>query len=275
MYILTRAIPPCNPPFHLFPLLNDNPHSTCFPLLNDNPRNAFCPTSVTSLRLGTLYILFSFIHFIFRPCAKSLAQGLEREAREAKLTKRTKRRKKGSSNLNADKHDDIRKSKVIDPMSSNEMGRCLRLMERMVNHNLEHEIYTDFKYWEDASDQYRDGSGSVLPLWRFASESTRSKHVTCLRWHPKFADLFAVSYGSYDFMRQGSGLIYCYSLKVSNRLFFATWLLSVPLLICATVFALPASSHSYMCHFEAMTPCLCRNFRTRLAQSKLSTCRQA
>ena len=100
-------------------------------------------------------------------------------------------------------------------MSSNEMARCLRLMERMVNHNLEHEIYTDFKYWEDASDQYRDGTGSVLPLWRFASESTRSKHVTCLRWHPKFADLFAVSYGSYDFMRQGSGLIYCYSLKVS------------------------------------------------------------
>jgi len=137
---------------------------------------------------------------------------LEREAREAKLTKRTKRRKKGSSNLNAGKVD-MRKPKVIDPMSSNEMARCLRLMERMVNHNLEHEIYTDFKYWEDASDEYRDGSGSVLPLWRFASESTRSKHVTCLRWHPKFADLFAVSYGSYDFMRQGSGLIYCYSLK--------------------------------------------------------------
>jgi len=138
---------------------------------------------------------------------------LEREAREAKLTKRTKRRKKGSANLSSGKVDQGRKPKVIDPMSSSEMARCLRLMERMVNHNLEHEIYTDFKYWEDASDQYRDGTGSVLPLWRFASESTRSKHVTCLRWHPKFADLFAVSYGSYDFMRQGSGLIYCYSLK--------------------------------------------------------------
>lgn len=138
---------------------------------------------------------------------------LEREAREAILTKRTKRRKKGSSNLNSGKVGGTRKPKVIDPMSSNEMARCLRLMERMVNHNLEHEIYTDFKYWEDASDKYRDGTGSVLPLWRFASESTRSKHVTCLRWHPKFADLFAVSYGSYDFMRQGSGLIYCYSLK--------------------------------------------------------------
>ena len=164
-------------------------------------------------------------------CVPNPCQALEREAREAKLTKRTKRRKKGSANLSSGKVDQGRKPKVIDPMSSNEMARCLRLMERMVNHNLEHEIYTDFKYWEDASDQYRDGTGSVLPLWRFASESTRSKHVTCLRWHPKFADLFAVSYGSYDFMRQGSGLIYCYSLKVP---FFSTSLshslsLSLPL----------------------------------------------
>ena len=42
-----------------------------------------------SIHIGTLYILASFIHFIFPPCAKSLAQELEREAREAKLTNRT------------------------------------------------------------------------------------------------------------------------------------------------------------------------------------------
>ena len=79
-----------------------------------------------SIHTGTLYILVSFIRFIFPPCAKSLAEELEREAREAKLTNRTKRRKKGSLNLNADKHDNIRKNKVIDPMSSNEIDRCLR-----------------------------------------------------------------------------------------------------------------------------------------------------
>ena len=28
-----------------------------------------------------------------------------------------------------------------------------------------------------------------------------------------YSDLFAVGYGSYDFMRQGSGMICCFSLK--------------------------------------------------------------
>ena len=105
------------------------------------------------------------------------------------------------------------KQEEFDPMTSPEMGQALKVMERMVNHNLENEIYHDFKYWEDKSDQYRQGEGSLLPLWRFASESTRSKHATSLCWHPQFTDLFTVSYGSYDFMKQGSGLIYCYSLK--------------------------------------------------------------
>tara|TARA_B110000305_G_scaffold105895_1_gene119066 strand:+ start:153 stop:575 length:423 start_codon:yes stop_codon:yes gene_type:complete len=37
--------------------------------------------------------------------------------------------------------------------------------------------------------------------------------VTALCWNPQYPDLFAVGYGSYDFMRQGSGMICCYSLK--------------------------------------------------------------
>ena len=62
------------------------------------------------------------------------------------------------------------------------MGRALKIVERMVNQNREDEIYQDFKYWEDLSDQYRDGEGSLLPLWRFASDRTKHKHVTCLQW---------------------------------------------------------------------------------------------
>ena len=41
----------------------------------------------------------------------------------------------------------------------------------------------------------------------------RRKHVTALCWNPEYDDLFAVGYGSYDFMKQGSGVICCYSLK--------------------------------------------------------------
>jgi len=93
------------------------------------------------------------------------------------------------------------------------MANALKILERMVNQNAEDEIFQDFKYWEDASDQFRDGEGSLLPLWRFHTDRTKRKQVTALAWNPMYSDLFAVGYGSYDFMRQGSGMICCFSLK--------------------------------------------------------------
>jgi dynein intermediate chain 1 len=104
-----------------------------------------------------------------------------------------------------------------DVIHSDAMGRSLKMMERMVNQNAEDEIYMDFKYWEDASDQFRDGEGSLLPLWRFADARTRRKQVTALSWNPSHRDLFAVAYGSYDFMKQGSGLICVYTLKNTSH----------------------------------------------------------
>ena len=41
--------------------------------------------------------------------------------------------------------------------------------------------------------------------------------MTALAWNPKYPDLFAVGYGSYDFMRQGSGMICCFSLKNTSH----------------------------------------------------------
>lgn len=96
---------------------------------------------------------------------------------------------------------------------SNNMAAALKITERLVNKNSQDEIYQDFKYWEDASDQYRKGEGSLLPLWRFATERIKRKQVTSLCWNPKYSDLFAVGYGSYDFLRQGSGMICCFSIK--------------------------------------------------------------
>mgnify|MGYP003885663479 FL=1 len=138
---------------------------------------------------------------------------LQKELREKQVLKaRSKKHKEQRKNLEEEIDVDA-KPEEFDPMTSPEMAQALKVVERMVNHNLENEIYHDFKYWEDKSDQYRQGEGSLLPLWRFASESTRTKHATALCWHPQFSDLFTVAYGSYDFMKQGSGLIYCYTLK--------------------------------------------------------------
>lgn len=106
-----------------------------------------------------------------------------------------------------------KKKRPADPLYSNSMRLMIKLMERMVSQNVENEIYHDFKYWEDKSDEYREGDGTLLPLWRFASDKTKRKQVTSIKWNPFYKDVFAVGFGSYDFMRQGAGAISCYSLK--------------------------------------------------------------
>lgn len=108
---------------------------------------------------------------------------------------------------------DANVSKEDDMVHSQRMGNALKILERMVNQNADDEIFQDFKYWEDASDAFRDGEGSLLPLWRFHTERSKRKQVTALAWNPKYPDLFSVGYGSYDFMRQGSGMVCCFSLK--------------------------------------------------------------
>mmetsp|Transcript_40247 Transcript_40247/g.105685 ORF Transcript_40247/g.105685 Transcript_40247/m.105685 type:complete len:655 (+) Transcript_40247:43-2007(+) len=121
--------------------------------------------------------------------------------------------KQGSETKKRELGEDKKKKNDSDPLYSDSMKLSIKIMERMVNLNAENEIYTDFKYWEDRSDDYRDGDGTLLPLWRFASEKAKRKQVTCIRWNPKYKDLFAVGFGSYDFMRQSGGVICCYSLK--------------------------------------------------------------
>eukprot|EP00418_Pyrodinium_bahamense_P036554 CAMPEP_0179189578 /NCGR_PEP_ID=MMETSP0796-20121207/94113_1 /TAXON_ID=73915 /ORGANISM="Pyrodinium bahamense, Strain pbaha01" /LENGTH=268 /DNA_ID=CAMNT_0020893715 /DNA_START=24 /DNA_END=827 /DNA_ORIENTATION=+ len=86
--------------------------------------------------------------------------------------------------------------------------------EKNGDQNAENEVYHDFKYWEDRSDEFRDGEGTLLPpLWRFSSEKAKRKQVTSIKWNPKYKDLCAVGFGSYDFLRVGTGVICCYSLK--------------------------------------------------------------
>jgi hypothetical protein len=54
----------------------------------------------------------------------------------------------------------------------------------------------DFKYWEDAADEYRDQQGSLLPLWIFQYEMTKKLACTNIAWNTHYIDLFAVSFGS-------------------------------------------------------------------------------
>ena len=105
------------------------------------------------------------------------------------------------------------RQKKPELMAGAPMTEAVRVMERMVNQNSYDDIAQDFKYWEDQSDQFREGEGTLLPLWKFYNEKAKRRHVTAICWNPEYTDLFAVGYGSFDFVKQMSGLICCYSLK--------------------------------------------------------------
>ena len=110
-------------------------------------------------------------------------------------------------------NDNPTDTKHTDTIHSKNMEVALKTMERLVNQNGEDEIFQDFKYFEDKADEFRNGEGTLLPLWKFTTDRANRKQVTSLCWNPRYNDMFAVSYGSYDFMRQGAGLVCCFSLK--------------------------------------------------------------
>lgn len=94
------------------------------------------------------------------------------------------------------------------------MKRCLKIMERMIVQNAEDDKFEDYKYYEDTTeDPEAQKFGSVLPLWRFTNSKGHKKNVTAMCWNPRYKDLFAVAYGSYDFLKQTSGLICCFTIK--------------------------------------------------------------
>uniref|UniRef100_H2USH1 Dynein, axonemal, intermediate chain 1, paralog 1 n=1 Tax=Takifugu rubripes TaxID=31033 RepID=H2USH1_TAKRU len=73
--------------------------------------------------------------------------------------------------------------------------------------------FSDFKYYEDPSDEFRDQKGTLLPLWKFQCDKAKGMSVTALCWNKKYQDLFAVGMGTYDFCKQGPGVLVFHTLK--------------------------------------------------------------
>lgn len=88
-------------------------------------------------------------------------------------------------------------------------------MECMVMQNEQSDKYDDYKYWWTNGENAEIGTkeGHLLPIWRFSNEKLRKKNVTSICWNPRYPDLFALSLGSYDFLKQRMGVICLYSLK--------------------------------------------------------------
>ena len=112
--------------------------------------------------------------------------------------------------LQEEEPENVRKREV------EKMYRASKILERMVNQNNLNDISvgkyktiynsipdvyfgTDFRFYEDQSDQYKELEGTLLPLWTFSFKDKEAKHKlenTALCWNARYHDLFAAGYGS-------------------------------------------------------------------------------
>nr|CDS18274.1 WD repeat containing protein 78 [Echinococcus granulosus] len=69
---------------------------------------------------------------------------------------------------------------------------------------------------------YLNGSSNIytppalLLLWRFGCSFTKGRNVASLAFNPRNKDILAVGYGAFEFDRQQSGLVCCWSVKKIN-----------------------------------------------------------
>ncbi|XP_063540251.1 dynein intermediate chain 2, ciliary isoform X1 [Cydia strobilella] len=103
---------------------------------------------------------------------------------------------------------------IHDEQLAQRVREAWAVLERLVNQNIYDDIAQDYRYWDDPSDDFREGMGSLLPLWKFQYEPMRSHAVCDVAWNPHYQDLFAVAYGSLDFTnQQKEGCLCLYSIK--------------------------------------------------------------
>jgi dynein intermediate chain 1 len=89
-------------------------------------------------------------------------------------------------------------------------------------------VKIDFKYYDDASDEFREtGEGTILPLWKFAYDRAKKHHVTSISWSQTEPDMFAVSYGSCKYCIKLTIIFYLNLLKIKQSisciLFWMEW----------------------------------------------------
>lgn len=99
---------------------------------------------------------------------------------------------------------------ALSPAGVSRLDATAHVIERMLNQNTYDDIAQDFKYWEDAADEYREPEGTLMPLWRFTPPATLLRmfeengsmrnavpsHITAICWNPHYKDLFAIGLGS-------------------------------------------------------------------------------
>lgn len=58
------------------------------------------------------------------------------------------------------------------------------------------QLLLDYRYWDDPSDEFKEGEGSLLPLWKFSYEKAKKHDITDMCFNSRYYDLFAIAFGS-------------------------------------------------------------------------------
>lgn len=91
----------------------------------------------------------------------------------------------------------------------------------MVNQNSYDDIAQDFRYFEDASDEFRDQEGTLLPLWKFSYDKSKRMAVTALNWLLKFNFSYSIVYAAkIGFISVVVSLFNLYKLALRLNVFF-------------------------------------------------------
>ncbi|XP_047469113.1 dynein intermediate chain 2, ciliary-like [Penaeus chinensis] len=108
----------------------------------------------------------------------------------------------------------LRSTFAEDEVDLQELLPAAKVVERMVNQNVQDEVVQDYKYWEDASDEFHPLEGSLLPLWKFTCDASRVCLVTDVCWSFLCDDLFAAGYATEgDWEAEDEGMVCLYTLK--------------------------------------------------------------
>ena len=87
-----------------------------------------------------------------------------KKEQESKKGKKEKTGKEGGDKPEGEKA--AKEESKDNIVHSAAMAHAAKILERMANQNTFADVTEDFKFWEDASDTFRD-EGTLLPLWKF------------------------------------------------------------------------------------------------------------
>lgn len=146
-------------------------------------------------------------------CKQNKQERLQELGLQSKTPKANSHDSQDDNQLLQDDNDGENTSKNIEKSSFN---NCLKIMERMIVQNIERQKYKEYRYkfTVDKQELNKSTDSTIHGLWRIIFSENKKFNVTSLAWNTRYSDLFAVSFGSYEFAKKfNRNVIALFSLK--------------------------------------------------------------